>query len=193
MLLAQLRDNHPDGVKIMKNWQIMGVLTFLIIGIVLMSGCTNAGSTSAAPVAVSTPTPPIPPLQPTTEVTTLPHTPVQVAIPQTGVWIKVTYPKTYTGTYGLPAEQVPVTDTGDHVYQIRTTVRTTEGPFLASIKKQDGSVDKLVVAVYNNGSLIKEVSTTAPLGSIELYATLKTPTPTTNPTPYLTNSTSKTS
>jgi len=43
----------------MKNWQITGFLTFLIIGTVLMSGCTNTGSTSTAPVAVSTPTPQI--------------------------------------------------------------------------------------------------------------------------------------
>lgn len=30
----------------MKNWQIIGVLSFLIIGTVLMSGCTNTGSTT---------------------------------------------------------------------------------------------------------------------------------------------------
>ena len=39
----------------MKNWQITGVLTFLIIGTVLMSGCTSTGSTSAVPVATPTP------------------------------------------------------------------------------------------------------------------------------------------
>jgi len=39
----------------MKNWQIMGILAVLVLGIVLMSGCTNTGSTSAAPAATPTP------------------------------------------------------------------------------------------------------------------------------------------
>ena len=43
----------------MKNWQIMGILIFLIIGTVLISGCTSTESEHAAPVAVSTPTPQI--------------------------------------------------------------------------------------------------------------------------------------
>lgn len=42
-------------VRDMKNWQIIGVLTFLIIGTILMSGCTNTGSASTAPVATPTP------------------------------------------------------------------------------------------------------------------------------------------
>jgi hypothetical protein len=40
----------------MKNWQIKGLLSILILGFLLMSGCTNAGSTKAAPLVVSTPT-----------------------------------------------------------------------------------------------------------------------------------------
>ena len=40
----------------MKKWQIGGVLTFLIIGIVLISGCTSTRSTGAVPLVASTPT-----------------------------------------------------------------------------------------------------------------------------------------
>ncbi|MCX6690580.1 MAG: hypothetical protein NTW33_00665 [Methanoregula sp.] len=43
----------------MKNWQITGFLAILILGFLLMSGCTSPGTTSAAPVAVNTPTPQI--------------------------------------------------------------------------------------------------------------------------------------
>ena len=39
----------------MKNWRITGWLTFLIIGTLLISGCTNTGSKSATPVATPTP------------------------------------------------------------------------------------------------------------------------------------------
>ena len=40
----------------MKNWQIAAVLTFLIMGTVIMSGCISPGSTGVTPVATPTPT-----------------------------------------------------------------------------------------------------------------------------------------
>jgi len=156
----------------MRNWQITGFITVLIIGAVLMSGCTN---NAAPPLATSPPTSII-----TTQATPLPSaTPVQIAIPQTGVWMKVTYPGNYTGTYGsIGYYQTPVTDTGDHFYQIATV----EGPVAASIKKQDGSANNLEVAVYKDGNLIKKESTTRPMGTIDFHAVFKTPTPTPVPT-----------
>jgi hypothetical protein len=39
----------------MKKWNAIGILTVLIIGMVLMSGCTNAGSTSTVPEATPSP------------------------------------------------------------------------------------------------------------------------------------------
>jgi hypothetical protein len=39
----------------MKNWQITGLCAILTCGFLLMSGCTNTGSTSATPVATPTP------------------------------------------------------------------------------------------------------------------------------------------
>jgi hypothetical protein len=39
----------------MRKWIAIGLFAVLVIGIVLMSGCTNTGSTSAAPVATPTP------------------------------------------------------------------------------------------------------------------------------------------
>ena len=154
----------------MKNWQMMGILTFLIIGTVLMSGCTNNAGSS---VVTSTPPPVL-----TTAVTPLPPTPVQVTIPQTGVWLRITYPGNYNGTYGNPGYyQTRVADTGDHFYQIAIA----SGPVIASIKKQDGSGDMLVIAVYKDGVLIKQESTTAPYHSIDSYTDLKTTTPSSRP------------
>jgi DNA-directed RNA polymerase subunit RPC12/RpoP len=112
----------------------------------------------------------------TAAVTSLPTTTAELVIPQTNVWLRITYPRTYTGTYGPPGQQV--TDTGDHFYQISTV----DGPVVASVNKQDGSGDKLTVAVYKNGVLIKEDSTTRPRGIIDFQAVLKTPTPTPVPT-----------
>ncbi len=151
----------------MKNWQITGLVTILIIGTILMSGCINNASSS---VPISTPAPTYISPALTTEVTPLP-TPGQVAIPQTGVWLRVIYPGNYTGTYGLPGYQIPVKDTGEHFYQI-TTVK---GPVVASITKQDGSGDTLVTAIYKDGMLIKEESVYLPYSSIDFYSDLKTP------------------
>ena len=39
----------------MKKWNAIGILTIIVIGMVLMSGCTNTGSTSTAPEATATP------------------------------------------------------------------------------------------------------------------------------------------
>lgn len=153
----------------MRNWQITGIITVLIIAAVLMSGCTN----NAAPqAATSTPTSVV-----TTQATPLPSaTPVQIAIPPTGVWMKVTYPGNYTGTYGaLGYYQTEVTDKGTHFYQIATAI----GPVAASIKKLDGSGDTLAIAVYKDGVLIKEESTTVPYRLMEFYSDLKTSTPAT--------------
>ena len=156
--------------KNMKNWQITGFITVLLIGTVLMSGCTN---NAASPVATSTPT-----LVVTTQATPLPSaTPVQIAIPQTGVWMRVTYPRNYTGTYGsIGYYQTPVTDKGDHFYQIASA----GGPVVASIKKLDGSGDTLAIAIYKDGVLIKKESTTVPYRSMEFYSDLKTLTPATS-------------
>lgn len=38
----------------MKNWRITGIFIILIIGFLLMCGCTSTGSTSSAPVATPT-------------------------------------------------------------------------------------------------------------------------------------------
>jgi len=137
---------------------------------------TPAVTPSAGTITTAATIPPTPSPTPTTEVTT--PIPVQVAIPQTGVWIRITYPGTYTGTYGLPGQQAQVTDTGDHFYQIATV----EGPVAASIKKQDGSANNLEVAVYKDGNLIKKESTIRPMGTIDFHAVFKTPTPTPVPT-----------
>ena len=133
---------------------------------------TPVGTTTAV-TTTPTPRPTV-----TTEVITLPTTAAQPKIPDTGVWIRITYAGTFTGTYGTPSREAQVTDTGDRLYQIATA----DGPVVASIKKQDGSGDKLSVAVYKNGVLIQNATTVSPSGTIDFLADLRTPTPTPVPT-----------
>ncbi|MGA2699293.1 MAG: zinc ribbon domain-containing protein [Methanoregula sp.] len=154
-------------------------------------------STVVTPVTTTMPTPTatIPTAKPTPVVTTIattaiPTTP-QVLIPQTGVWVEVTYDKTYTGQVGTPGSQVAVTDTGDHFY----IVPTSTGTVAVSLQKTDGSGDELKVTVYSAGTAVKTVSTTTPMGRIELQFALATPTTaeiTTLPTTSLSSTASAT-
>jgi len=148
-------------------------------------GSDTGGSITVTPTMTTQPvtttaatTPPTPRPTVSTEVTTVPPTPAQPKIPDTGVWIRITYTGMFTGTYGTPSREAQVTATGDRLYQIATA----DGPVVASIKKQDGSGDKLTVAVYKDGVLIKDATTVAPGGTIDFQADLKTPTPTPVPT-----------
>jgi hypothetical protein len=129
--------------------------------------------TTASVTTAPTTSPPV-----TTLVTTLPTTPAQPRIPATGVWIRITYTGMFSGTYGTPGLVAEVTSTGDRLYQVATDT----GPVVASIKKQDGSGDKLTVAVYKDGELMKTASTTAPSGTLDFLAEFKNPTPTPVPT-----------
>jgi len=110
---------------------------------------------------------------PAPTVTTVQPTPTQVLIPPSGVWVRVTYPGTYTGSLGTAAVQNPVTGSGDKFYP----VSTSEGIVQASIQKTDGSGDELTVEVYKNGALVKRGTTTIPKGTVEVQIDLKPPTP----------------
>jgi hypothetical protein len=150
----------------------------IIIAIVLLPGLTPspaAGTGSNLTTAITTPATPYPTTMPKTPVTpiiTTPVTPAQikVMIPQNGVWVRVTYPGTYTGSIGMPNDLHASTDSGDRFYQISTT----NGTVAVSLKKTDGSSDKLNVEIYKNGVLVKQASTIAPKGELEFQFDLKT-------------------
>jgi hypothetical protein len=151
----------------------------LIIGIVLMSafttspaGGTGANATSPAITTLATlPPTTIPKTTGTALVTTLvTPAPAKVMIPQNGVWVRVTYPGTFTGSIGMPGDLHASTDSGDRFYQISTT----NGTVAVSLQKTDGSSDKLAVEIYKNGVLVKQVSTIAPKGELDFHFDLKT-------------------
>jgi hypothetical protein len=152
------------GFMVMKNMQKTTVITPV----------TTTIPTPTATIPTATPTPVV-----TTVATTAVPTTPQVLIPKTGVWVEVTYDKTYTGQVGTPGSQVAVTDTGDHFY----IVPTTNGTVAVSLQKTDGSGDELKVVVYSDGTTVKTASTTTPMGRIDLQFALAPPT--TPPTPEI--------
>jgi hypothetical protein len=170
----------PEGGK--PNYRMITLIGIaiiaIIIGIVLLPGLTSSpaggtGSNLTTPVITmaATPSPATIPKTPVTPVITTPVTPSQVTvlIPQNGVWVRVTYPGTYTGSIGMPNDLHASTDSGDRFYQISTT----NGTVAVSLMKTDGSSDKLNVEIYKNGILVKQASTIAPKGILEFQFDLK--------------------
>ncbi len=172
-----------------KHTRFIAAIIIVIVIIAVVGGgfmlMKNKGSNTVAP-PVTTPLPttqtplptPTPTLVLTAVVTKVPTTP-QTVVPQSGVWVEITYDKTYSGSVGVPGAQQEVTDTGDHFYRI-----PTEYAIAVSVQKTDGSGDALKVNVYNDGTTVKTDSTTIPYGSVDMQVSLATPTPT--PTQVLT-------
>jgi hypothetical protein len=94
----------------------------------------------------------------------------QVLVPQTGVWIKVTYDGRFSGTAGAPGRYRDIADTGDHIYQLSVK----DEMVYATIQKQDNTGSRLTVAIYQNGAMIRTGTTTAPKGTVSLTADLRT-------------------
>ena len=106
----------------------------------------------------------------TPEVTRTPTPTTLAAIPPNGVWLRVTDPGKFDGTYGTLVGQISVgkRNTGDQF----SIVSTIDGLVVASIQKPDGSSDELVITVYNNGIAMDQKSTTSPKGSIDFQVDL---------------------
>jgi len=151
---------------------ILPMVVGLIIGATLMSG-PSGGPANATPVI---------PLA-TTIHTQLPQatsTPLgsgtlepgstQGLIPTTGVWVRVSYPGTYSGLISTPWYQLEVTDTGDHFYPIPTNERTVT----ANLEKKDGTGDQIILEVYKNGVMLKRESNITPNGIVEIQLDLTT-------------------
>ncbi|HXX54941.1 MAG TPA: zinc-ribbon domain-containing protein [Methanoregula sp.] len=139
-------------------------------------------TTAATPVqTTAAPTATAPPVTTSSAPTQAP-TPPPAAVPQTGVWIHVSYGGSYTGSYGTPGYEKDVTDSGDHVYQVPTLT----GIVVATFTKNDGSADPILVEVYKNGVVVASKKTSAPKGTDEIQVDLKAaaaPTPSATPTP----------
>ena len=152
------------------------VIIAIFIGVVLLANFTsgpsgvpqeNTTTTNITTLATTLPTPK-PQTTRTTLVTTL-VTPTQLMIPPTGVWVRVSYPGTFTGSIGTPGDMRVVTNSGDLYYQISTI----NGTVAVSLQKKDGSADELKIELYKNGAMVKRDSTVAPKGIVEIQFNLK--------------------
>lgn len=166
---------------------VVGILVILAIasvGFLFWNNLSGGNGTAPEPTVIATETPtatptptrtPVPTTITAAETTVAVQTTPQVLVPETGVWIRVTYANTFKGSAGLAGSQEEVGGTGDKFYMVATSGGIVE----AAVQKVDGSGEELVVRVYKDGELVKTGSTTAPKGTVELQVDLRPVTPTT--------------
>jgi hypothetical protein len=154
------------------------IIILAIIGAGVIYSTSLQGNSGTPPEPVNTPTIPpvattIPP--PTVQQTVTPQATIilptqpEVLIPPTGVWVRVIYSGNFTGSIGSAGKMRPVNSSGDKFYQIPTV----DGIVQALIQKLDASGKILTAEVYRNGTMVKNVSITAPRGTIDLVVDLK--------------------
>ena len=173
---------HPPAAPSSKSKTIavtaIIIIILALIGAGFIYSTSLQGNSGTPPEAVNTPTsPPVttmiptPTVQPTVtpQATIILPTQPEVLIPQTGVWVRVIYQGNFTGSIGSAGKMRPVTGSVDKFYQ----VPTVDGIVQAFIQKQDGSGNVLTAEVYRNGTMVKNVSITAPRGTIDLVVDLK--------------------
>ena len=87
------------------------------------------------------------------------------------VWVEIIYDQYCSGSVGIPGNQQQLAgdqrvmpNTGDRFYPIPAN----SGFVTASVRKNDGSGDKLTVKIYKDGTLIKSDSTTLPYGTLDV-------------------------
>lgn len=89
----------------------------------------------------------------------------KISIPTTGVWVRVYYPGSFSGSLGGRGLSTPIKSTGDQLYEIPANVGMVEG----TIEKADASNGKLVTEVYKDGTLISRMETSKPQGLIDVH------------------------
>lgn len=84
------------------------------------------------------------------------------SLPPTGVYVKVTYTGSWSGSYGMPDAMQAVSDKGDKIFPIEDATDSVT----AIIRKGDSTKGKLAVELYRDGKMIATGHTTDPGGEV---------------------------
>jgi uncharacterized lipoprotein YajG len=142
------------GFFMIRKWVVLFVVLSLV-GIVVLSGCVGQQSTQ------QTTTVPTGSRTQQTQVSGTVKPTIQVTIPPTGVFVKVSYLASFNGTYGVNGVMQNVRNSGDKVYEI---INAT-GNVTATFKKEDGSTKHdITIELWKNGKLLMSAKNTTPFG-----------------------------
>lgn len=133
-------------------------LILLLIAAILFMPPSGVPLEGDEPVTTTPPT--------TMPVTTLTKAPAVTppAVPQEGVFVRITSPAYYAGEAGNPGYLQQFSGSGEKLVRMLRN----DGLVQVSVKKQDYTIEVLLVEIYRNGTLVTARSTTAPGGSVVL-------------------------
>jgi hypothetical protein len=147
-----------------RKWVLLFVVLSLV-GIVVLSGCVSQQSTpqtTTVPTGSSNQQPQVSGAQ------TIKPT-IQVTIPPTGVFVKVSYLGAFNGTYGMNGAMQQVKNSGVRVYEISNAT----GIVTATFYKQDGSTKhEITVELWKNGKSLTSAMNTTPYGKASITYSL---------------------
>lgn len=91
--------------------------------------------------------------------------PATVSIPGTGVFVKVSYIASFSGTYGVNGVMQKVRNSGDRLYEITNST----GNVTATFTKEDGSAKhEITVELWKNGKSLTSAKNSTPFGKVDI-------------------------
>lgn len=90
-----------------------------------------------------------------------------VTVPVTGVYVKVNYLGSYSGTYGAGYEILTVSDSGEKAFEV---LNATGRTVTATFKKTDASTKQhdLTVEIWKDGRILKTATDAAPKAEVSV-------------------------
>ncbi|MHB8164955.1 MAG: hypothetical protein ACYDDV_11580 [Methanoregula sp.] len=152
---------------------VIGVIIsgMFIVGQVIHTTNTPVSQNVTVPAltTIVTTTPgPLPTPEPVSQVTSVPEeSSPSIAIPPSGIWVRVEYPGNFSGSIGAKGRNIEVSGSGTKYYQLPVIDTNIDG----SIAKLDGSSDKMVVEIYKDGTLVSRKTSMTPFGVIDRFTT----------------------
>ncbi|MDD1695320.1 MAG: hypothetical protein LUQ54_00335 [Methanoregula sp.] len=91
--------------------------------------------------------------------------PTTVSLPSTGVFVKISYLGSYSGSYEVSGVTKIVKNSGERLYEITDA----KGNVTAIFKKDDGSTNhEIVVELWRDGKLLTSAKNTTPFGTARI-------------------------
>ena len=172
MVKKSSKEEAPERSPLMIVAAVVLIIAILAGGAFVVGQVMNAKnapvnqSTTVAEITTTAVPPPTPTPAPESQaVSGTGSSAPPVTVPTNGIWVKVSYPRNYTGYIGAKGRQIDLNSTGTRFYQLPVEGGLIEG----SIEKQDGSLDKLEVGIYNREVLVSASETRKPWGLIDLH------------------------
>jgi len=147
---------------------VIGVIAVIVIAIIFfMGGGGSEGqpavAVTPAPTSGSSPSPSAVSPGTTINAAAIKELPT-INVPLTGVYVKVNYLGSFSGTYGANGEMVKTSDSGEKVYEV---VNAT-GKVSADFRKTDSSTKAhdLTVEIWKDGTVLKSAKDATPKAEV---------------------------